>query len=243
MAAQETGLVLPVTRALPRPVALAAKWTGRTVLALAAIIILFLLSAWIGAAIPRNAEWTEPDTGVTIMVETNGIHTALVLPLVTPEKDWRSTFPASDLPASGRDYTHISVSWGEREVFLNTPTWSDLSPLTALRVVTLGGDSLLHVAHYVRPAPSDTARPLRVTRREYAAIVKQIEAAFYRAEGRSVYPGYTDQDVFYDAAGRYDITKTCNQWTSDTLAAAGVKTGWWTPFAGGVMQWVPRVRE
>ena len=232
-----------IRRAAPRFLSAAVKWTGRVVLALAAVIILFLLSAWIGAAIPRNADWTEPETGVTIMVETNGIHTALVLPLVTPEKDWRSTFPATDLPASNRDYTHSSVSWGEREVFLNTPRWTDLSPLTALRVVLVGGDSLLHVAHYVRPAPSDTARPLRITRQEYAAIVKQIEAAMQGTNRSAVYPGYTDYDVFYDAAGRYDLTTTCNQWTSDTLAAAGVKTGWWTPFAGGVMQWVPAIRD
>ena len=51
--------------------------------------------------------------------------------------------------------------------------------------------------------------------------------------------GYGPQDVFYDAPGTYTVANTCNQWTSDTLAAAGVRTGWWTPFAGGVMKWVP----
>ena len=227
---------------LPRALRGTARWAGRITLGIAALTAVFFLSAWVGAAIPRNPDWTEPDNGVTIMVETNGIHTSLVLPLVTPTKDWRSDFPASDLPASGRDYTHISVSWGEREVFLNTPRWSDLSPLTALRVVTLGGDALLHVAHYVRPGPSDTARPLRISEREYAIIVQQIERALPQQGGgiggRKVYRGYTDYDVFYDGSGRYDLTHTCNQWTSNTLAAAGIKTGWWTPFAGGVMQWV-----
>jgi hypothetical protein len=45
--------------------------------------------------------------------------------------------------------------------------------------------------------------------------------------------------VFYEAPGAYTVTNTCNQWTSDMLAEAGVRTGWWTPFAGGVMKWVP----
>ena len=58
-------------------------------------------------------------------------------------------------------------------------------------------------------------------------------------EARRRYPGYGAQDVFYSARGRYSAGNTCNQWTSDTLAAAGVRTGWWTPFAGGVMKWVP----
>ena len=126
-----------------------------------AAVGLFMIAAWAGSAIPRNSDWTEPTSGVEIMVETNGIHTAIVLPLVTAQKDWRGDFPVSDIPAAERPYTHVSVSWGEREVFLDTPTWADLSPLTALRAAT-GGDGLLHVAHYVRPAPDDNARILRL---------------------------------------------------------------------------------
>ena len=40
----------------------------------------------------------------------------------------------------------------------------------------------------------------------------------------------------------YTAIQTCNQWTSDVLAGAGIRTGWWTPFAGGVMKWVPKLR-
>lgn len=232
MAAKTAALV---KGARPKPL----KWAGLFALGLLTLVALFLLSAWIGAAIPRNADWVAPDTGVTIMVETNGIHTALVLPLITPVKDWRKDFPASDLPAPDRDYTHVSVGWGEREVFLNTPEWADLSPVTAIRVVTFGGEALLHVAHYVRPAPSVTARPLRLTESQYQSLVRRIEAALPPPARRAVHSGYTDYDVFYDARGRYNLGNTCNQWISDTLAGAGVKTGSWTPFAGGVMQWVP----
>lgn len=206
---------------------------------LALAIGLFMLAGWVGSAIPRNAGWAEPARGVAIMVETNGVHTAIVMPLVTAHKDWRGDFPAADLPGPPRPYTHVSVSWGEREVFLNTPAWSDLSLLTALGAAT-GGDGLLHVAHYVRPAPSATARTLRLRPAEYARLVRAIEAQVRSPAERKVYPGYEDWDVFYDAPGRYHIGNTCNQWTSDTLAAAGIKTGWWTPFAGGVMKWVPR---
>ena len=56
---------------------------------------------------------------------------------------------------------------------------------------------------------------------------------------RKTYRGYGEQDVFYEAPGTYHFANTCNQWTSDTLSAAGIKTGWWTPLAGGVMKWVP----
>ncbi|RXZ66663.1 DUF2459 domain-containing protein [Pelagerythrobacter rhizovicinus] len=194
--------------------------------------------AWLGSSIPRNSGWTEPAHGVEIMIETNGIHTAIVMPLVNAQKDWRADFPSSDLPTSDRPYTHLSVSWGEREVFLNTPTWADLSLPTAINAA-VGGDGLLHVAHYVRPAPSDTARVLRIRPEEYARLVRRIEAQILPSDRRRVYAGYEDWDVFYDAPGTYHLGNTCNQWTSDALAAAGIETGLWTPFPGGVMKWVP----
>ncbi len=201
-------------------------------------ILLFALAGWIGSSIPRNGEWREPAEGVEIIVGTNGVHTELVLPLVTPEKDWRGDFPATDLRAPDRPYTHVAISWGERDVFLNTPTWWDLSPMAVLRIAGLGGDGLLHVSHYVRPAPSDHFRPLTVTPAEYRRLVAAIERALPRGK-RVRYDGYDRWDVFYEAPGRYTVRNTCNQWTSDTLAEAGVRTGWWTPFAGGVMKWVP----
>ena len=202
-------------------------------------VALFALAGWIGSAIPRNADWQEPASGVEIMVETNGVHTALILPLVTPQKDWRAEFPATDLPVPHRPYTHLSISWGEREVFLNTPSWWDLSPVTVARVIGIGGDGLLHVAHYVRPDPSADARPLTLTPPQYARLVAAVERASPTGSRRA-YPGYSPQDVFYDAPGRYTAANTCNQWTSNMLAQAGVRTGWWTPFAGGVMKWVPK---
>lgn len=209
---------------------------------LVAAIAFVLLAGWLGSAIPRNADWTELAPGspgaVEIMVGDNGVHTEIVMPLITPLKDWRGDFPVTDIPASDRPYTHVAVSWGEREVFLNTPTWAELRPATALQAM-IGGDALLHVAHYVRPAPGPDNRPLRLRPEEYARLVARIEAAVRPPERRIKHRGYADWDVFYDAPGRYTWRQTCNQWTSDTLAGAGVRTGWWTPFSGGVMKWVP----
>jgi uncharacterized protein (TIGR02117 family) len=199
----------------------------------------YFLAGWIGSSLPRNADWHEPERGIEILVQTNGVHTAIVMPLVTAQKDWRAELPASDLAAPNETYTHVSISWGERDVFLHTPTWADLSPLAVLRIVTVGGQAVLHVAHYVRPAPDATIRPLRLSESDYARLVRRIEREIPPRAGRKTYRGYGREDVFYDGRGRYTAIHTCNQWISDMLAAAGVRTGWWTPFAGGVMKWVP----
>jgi len=201
-------------------------------------ILLFALAGWIGSSIPRNSGWREPERGIEILVGSNGVHTELVLPLVTAEKDWRADFPAADVSLQRADYSHVAVSWGEKRVFLDTPTWWDLSPTTVLRIVGIGGEGLLHVSHYVRPAPSADFRPLTLTPGQYRRLVAAVERSLPRGP-RVRHDGYGPQDVFYDAPGEYTASNTCNQWTSDTLAAAGVRTGWWTPFAGGVMKWVP----
>ena len=216
----------------------AAKWAAWAIAVPLSLLTLFLLAAWIGSALPRNGDWVEPATGVEIMIETNGVDTAIVMPLVTAQKDWRPAFPVGDLDAPFRPYTHVSVSWGEREVFLNTPTWADITASTAIGAI-ISGDSLLHVAHYVRPAPGADLRPLVISPRQYAQLVAAVERQIVPPDRRTIYHGYFGNDVFYDAPGTYHLGNTCNQWTSDTLATAGIRVGLWTPLEGGVMKWIP----
>ena len=218
------------------------KWTA---LALVGAVLLFALSGWIGSSWARNGDWSEPDPReertIAVMIGSNGIHTEIAMPLVTPEMDWRPIFPADDVILSGRDYTHVAVGWGERKFFLETPSWSDVNPLTVVQAM-IGGEGVVHVAHYVRPAPSDDYRVLHLRPVEYRKLVAEITAQLEPVATREVLPGYSRHDVFYTAKGTYHLGNTCNQWTSDRLAGAGVETGAWSPFAGGVMKWVPPVR-
>lgn len=220
------------------------RWMRRIALGLGALFIglplLFALAAWLGSSIPRNGDWMEPDTGIEIFVGSNGIHTEIAMPVATDIIDWRGIFPPGDIAAPDRPYTHVSVSWGERTFFLETPTWADLDPIVGARALT-GGEGLMHVAWYVRPAPAEDFRPMRITREEYRALAGDIAAQLAQEETRTVYPGYAAHDVFYSARGTYHLGNTCNQWSSDRLAAAGIRTGWWTPLTGGVMKWVPPI--
>ncbi len=203
---------------------------------------LYPLAGWIGSSLPRDAVSAAPQPrpdDVAIMVETNGVHTALVVPLVTADKDWQAEFPAGDIAASGLPYSHLSISWGDKRVFLETETWADLRPETVAHLLVGSGEGLLHIAHYFQPQLSETMRPLRLSRAQYRIVVQRIEALIPPAP-RQTYPGYAAHDVFYDARSAYTLIDNCNAWTGDTLAAAGLPMGRWTPFAGGVMKWVPK---
>lgn len=228
-------MAAPPVRRLARLAFGAAAWA-----ALAAG--LFMLAGWIGSSIPRNPGWREPAEGITIMVETNGTHTGLVLPVNNAVKDWRTTFPGI-ARARGGAATHIALGWGEREVFLDVPTWGDLKLATALRIALAGGESLVRVSHYIRPSPSEYHRPLRLTPEQYRRLADRIEASLApppAAGEREILRGSYAPDDYYEARGRYTIFRTSNSWTGDVLGDAGVRMGLWTPFAGGVMKWIDR---
>lgn len=216
-----------------------ARWAAFSLAALLAVAVLFLLAAWIGSSLPRNSPGQAAADGVTIMVETNGVHTGIIMPIVSPEMDWRAVFPSASRPVNGRLPTHIAVGWGEREVFLNTPTWADLKPSTALRIAFQGGEPVMRVSHYVRPAPGENFRPLTISRAAYARMAEAIAASLAPAS-RAHRPlrGVDPDDAYYPARGSYTLAQTCNSWVGDMLAHGGVPMGRWTPFAGGVMKWI-----
>lgn len=220
-------------------------WTlGSLIGAVALLATAFFLSAWAGSSIPRNSGWSEAQTGIPIMVESNGVHTGIVMPIATSVKDWRETFPSTAEPMkSGMRPTHVSVGWGDREVYRTVATWGDLKPGTALRIATQGGPAVMRVATYYRPADGPNHRWLILRKEEYARLVARIEAGLppiAAPEDRISLTSFDPRARIYDSTGRYTPFYTCNQWVADALAAAGVEMGQWTPLAGGVMKWIPQ---
>ena len=203
---------------------------------LVALVLTYCAAGLIGGLLPANRAWRPPAAGVTIYLETNGIHTGLVLPKVAAGIDWRQRAPAGDL----RDpryaaHDHVVFGWGDRAFFLETPTWADLKAGTVL-AAALGSDrTLVHVEHIARPAPGADVRVITLRPSEYQVLARNIEATFAR-RGTAL-PGYGRHDTFYEARGRYNAIRTCNAWTGDALRAAGVRVGAWTPFPITVMRW------
>lgn len=221
---------------MPRALARIARLAGHVVGGVALLAFVYLFAGTALSTIPRNRDWRAPAAGgVTIWVEDNGVHTGIVVPKVAAGVDWRGDFPASDLADprySASDY--LAVGWGERSFYLGTPTWSDVRPATVIHAALGSDETLLHVEHVARPTPSPGVRAVTLRPDEYRRLAAAIRAS--HADGRAL-RGYAGYDAFYPARGRYDAITTCNAWTGNTLAHAGVRIGWWTPFSASVMQW------
>lgn len=211
---------------------------GRVLLAFLAVPLLFLHAALLFGLLPANLGWREAEGGVTIFVNTNGIHTGIAMPLHNAVMDWRPYVPAEHLrvPARGN---YIVVGYGHREFYLNTPSWSALSLATATDAALGLGETLVHVDHVQDPRESEEQRALTLSPDEYRRLVAFIRPRFrLDAAGRTMpLPGrgYATNDAFYEAEGGYSAVLTCNEWTGRALRAAGVRMGWWTPVEQSVM--------
>ncbi len=218
------------------------KWLKRTVVALGTVIILYLLAALGGSLLPANQDWQSPDDGIELFIETNGLHSGIIMPVWSDVHDWTPLIRPEHLADPSQYGSHVLIGWGHEGVYRNAPRWTGLRPADALSAIWGSDDVLIHVYHLKYPqAYPYYRRRLKVSEAEYRKIAAAIEERFalddhYRSQPS---PGYGEDDLFYQANGHYSAFYTCNNWTSDVLQQAGIRTGRWTPFQGGVMRWFP----
>ena len=209
------------------------KWLGRIAAAILAIPALYLLAALIGAIIPVNRAWTEPEQGTVVYLADNGVHTDIIMPVSAHGLDWGRLLPRSDAadPPAGAQWVAFGV--GERAVYLETPRWRDLRLPVAARALTQG-ERIVHV-EWVQ-SPGYAARELRLRPEEYRRLWAAVRSSFRASRLQKIdHKGYGRADAFYLGVGHANAFNTCNQWTVERLRLAGVRTSLWSPFTKGVV--------
>src|SRR3546814_10757460 len=162
-----------------------------------------------------------------------------MVPTVTAEMDWRPLAPASHIKEPRLAGTYLAFGFGNRDFYLTTPTWADLTFKTAFAAAIGGGPSLIHVDHETDPVEDEYTRRMVVTPEQYRRLARYIRESFQLDEaGRSmplIGRGYGWSDVFYASRRAYNFVRTCNEWTGEALRTAGIRAGVWTPLAQSIM--------
>lgn len=210
------------------------------IFALAAILSVYLIAALIGSIIPVNQQWRGPDDGIELFVETNGVHSGIVMPIVSDVHDWRDLIRPEQLADPSQYGSHISIGWGHAGVYRHAEHWGDLRLVDAASAILGSDETLIHIYHLNYPqAYPYYRRSIRVSEDQYRKLVAAIRPYFLLGADQQplASAGYGVDDLFYQSNGHYSALNTCNVWTGDMLAKAGIRTGLWTPFQGGVMRW------
>jgi uncharacterized protein (TIGR02117 family) len=202
------------------------------------VLGLYFAAALAGSFIPANNGWREPQGGIPIFVETNGVHVSLVVPMAAAGEDLSNLIAPEHLTNRNLYGTHAMIGWGHKRVYRNARTWADVQSGDIGSAVIGSDETTLHVYHLIDPQPTSFRKQFTVSTAQYQSIIRDIRATFRLIDGRSkAYPAYGTDNLFYDSHGHYSAIITCNEWTGSILRRAGVRMGIWTPMPGGVMHW------
>src|SRR5690606_23858222 len=84
------------------------------------------------------------------------------------------------------NYRYLSIGWGDKGFYLNTPTWADLKFSTAFKAAFWLGDAAVHATYYDNIEVNDSVKSFVMTERQYLKLIR-----------------FVDETMEIDAAGNY----------------------------------------
>ena len=210
-----------------------------------ALIAVYFVIAFLLVLFPENMHERASESSIEAYVRSNGVHTDVVLPIRSADVDWTEYFPTSDAKAAPADAAYIAIGWGDKEFYLNTPNWSDLTASRAVSALIGRDTTLLHVT-YLTQAELGERYKIGLDAQQYTILKQYILDAAPLKDGRAIAVAgahYEDGDAFYEAHGQYSMVNTCNTWLGDGLRRAGVPMSRWTPLDQLVVWHLPKVLE
>ncbi|MDQ3394561.1 MAG: TIGR02117 family protein [Bacteroidota bacterium] len=206
-------------------------------------ILVFLLGL-----VPVNKDFKNTHGGVEVYVGTNGIHTDIYMPVQNEIHDWRQIIPLKHFPQEVTTHTYISMGWGDKGFYINTPTWSDLTIPTAFKALFLASETAMHVTYFpAAPRESDRYVKIILSEKQYQKLIKYILPYFQKREDGStiliIGVGYSYKDNFYEAHDTYHFLNTSNTWTNRALRKTGVRTALWSPLDKSIMHQLRKIKN
>lgn len=155
------------------------------------------------------------------------IHTDILFPL-TPETRSRFAFaePAG-VPLNHPDAQWLLLGWGSAAFYTTAGTYADITA-SALLTAATGDDAVIRLDALGALPPLPSLRFLQLSEAQFQALLTHTTAALASTK-RLNHPGFTGTDAFFPAHGHFSLLRTCNVWLGETLRAAGIPFGLWTP--------------
>ncbi len=219
-------------------------WVLLSVIAIVAVYFLLIL---LGTIIPVNSKFRNPNEGVDVYISSNGVHTDFIIPAVNHLFDWSKIIDSSIYETPLKEGQYIGVGWGDKGFYLDTPTWAELSPYVALKAMCVPSRTLMHITSYDKlPDDSKMFAQLYLSDAQFLKLCEYMTRHFAIKDGAvRLIPdvGYTPNDNFYHAVGKYHAFNTCNFWVNHGLLIIGVRTALWSPLDRGIFYQLKKMKS
>ncbi|HFB99545.1 MAG TPA: TIGR02117 family protein, partial [Phaeodactylibacter sp.] len=181
----------------------------------------------------RNAK--PPQDGVDLFIISNGVHTDICFALDDANLNWGNILDWNNFKTNKAAMKYLSIGWGDKGFYFDTPSWAELSAKTALRAAFIPSPTAMHISILQkRPIVGEMIRKTKVTKAQLQKIEKYIFKHLQTKNQKATlidccrYEGFDDN--FYEANGAYHLFRTCNVWANKALKIGGVRTATWAPF-------------
>ena len=166
-----------------------------------------------------------------IFISSNGAHLDIIVPVKNLNKIFIDNLQVQD------SAVYISFGWGDKEFYLNTPTWGDLTISTAFKALFLKSESAMHVSFHKTSYMH--WKKIDLCKNQLENLNSFIESTFHKSNkkkftriGVSV---YSENDYFFEAQGSFSFYRTCNIWVNEAFKKANIETSIWSPFVFGIL--------
>ena len=198
-------------------------------------IILYFLTAYLLVFLASTKDEKEQKRGEDIYILYDTMHSDIVLD-IKGINNKKFTTKLSIFINQREGY--LAFGWGDKETYLNTPTWNDIKISTSLKALFINTPSLIHVTFYRNIHRFKNIKVIKLSKKGKEKLENSILKSF-DLETDERYQGYGRDDFFYPSVYNYNLFNTCNTWTGDRLREANVSMRYWTPFSSNVIDSLP----
>ena len=195
-------------------------------------LILYIAIAHLLTFFPTKIE-TFLEQNKTIYISYSQLHSDIIINIESLDQKWKEKLPKHIIHSNG----YLSFGWGDKEFYLNTPTWDDLKITSAFKALFLNSPSVVYVKYYRDISYFQDLKEVKLSNEQLKDLEKSIFKSFDFEHKK--YKGYGRDDIFYSSPYQYNIFTTCNTWTGEQLKEANVSVSPWTPFSYNIINSLP----
>ena len=203
----------------------------RTIYIVITLILVYFIIAVILSFLSTTTQKLDCVKTERIFISSNGIHLDIIVLVKNLKKNFINNLQVQN------NAKYISFGWGDKEFYINTPTWGDLTFSTAFKALFLKSKTAMHVSFY------KTAyvqwKKIDLCKIQLENLNSFIESTFQKSKKKKFIKidasGYSKNDYFFEAHGSFSFYRTCNVWVNEALKKANIKTSIWSPFVYGIL--------